>query len=189
MNPSVFHTRFLCLHARLNSLASRHGKQRLGVIIVKNVIKKNQNAILFLSFVLSQWLMIQDFSGKWMFCPILVFHVRDMLSSRLISDIYTLFQMVLDCLRVVVDVFEVVVDGCRWLLNFLRWLQVVVGGCRWFQVVLGGFRSFHVLVTTAKYPCRFRLRSWIFVLSRNHAFGQAKSLRIFPFQETFLMEL
>ena len=39
-----------------------------------------------------------------MFCSILVFHVRDMLSSRLISDIYTLFQMVLDCLRVVVDV-------------------------------------------------------------------------------------
>ena len=29
--------------------------------------------------------------GKWMFCSILVFHVRDMLSSRLISDIYTLF--------------------------------------------------------------------------------------------------
>ena len=26
-----------------------------------------------------------------MFCPILVFHVLDMLSSRLISDIYTLF--------------------------------------------------------------------------------------------------
>ena len=57
-----------------------------------------------------------------MFCSILVFHVRDMLSFRLISDIYTLFLMVLDCLRVVVDVFEVVVDGCRWLLNFLRWL-------------------------------------------------------------------
>ena len=63
-----------------------------------------------------------------MFCSILVFHVRDMLSSRLISDIYTLFQMVLDCLRVVVDVFEVVVDGCRWLLNFF---EVVVDGCRW----------------------------------------------------------
>ena len=30
-----------------------------------------------------------DFGGKWMFCSILVFHVRDM-SSRLISDIYTL---------------------------------------------------------------------------------------------------
>ena len=57
-----------------------------------------------------------------MFCPILVFHVRDMLSSRLISDIFTLFWMVLECLRVVVDVFEVVVDDCRWLLNFLRWL-------------------------------------------------------------------
>ena len=57
-----------------------------------------------------------------MFCSILVFHVRDMLSSRLISDICTLFYMVLDCLRVVVGVFEVVVDGCRWLLNFLRWL-------------------------------------------------------------------
>ena len=57
-----------------------------------------------------------------MFCSILVFHVRDMLSSCLISDIYTLFWMVLDGLRVVVDVFEVVVDGCRWLLNFLRWL-------------------------------------------------------------------
>ena len=113
MNPSVFHTRFLCHHARLNSLASRHGKRRLvGVIIVKNVIKKIYNAMdseenkliraevnknglknfrmivpgflytfimfwnatfipalflgvmgyarfLFLSFVLSQWLMIQ----------------------------------------------------------------------------------------------------------------------------------
>ena len=33
-----------------------------------------------------------------MFCSILVFHVRDMSSSRLISDIYTLFQIVLDCL-------------------------------------------------------------------------------------------
>ena len=49
------------------------------------------------SFVLSQWLMIQGtreskiLGGKWMFCSILVFHVRDMLSSRLISDIYTLF--------------------------------------------------------------------------------------------------
>ena len=32
-----------------------------------------------------------NFRGKWMFCSILVFHVRDMLSSRLISDIYTLF--------------------------------------------------------------------------------------------------
>ena len=42
----------------------------------------------------------QDFSGKWMFCPILVFHVRDMLSSRLISDIYLFI------------IFEVVVDGC-----------------------------------------------------------------------------
>ena len=31
------------------------------------------------------------FRGKWMFCSILIFHVRDMLSSRLISDIYTLF--------------------------------------------------------------------------------------------------
>ena len=38
------------------------------------------------------------------------------------SDIYTLFYMVLDCLQVVVDVFEVVVDGCRCLLNVLRWL-------------------------------------------------------------------
>ena len=28
-----------------------------------------------------------------MFCSILVFRVRDMLSSRLISDIYTSFQM------------------------------------------------------------------------------------------------
>ena len=57
-----------------------------------------------------------------MFCLILVFHVRDLLSSRLISDIYTLFYMVLDCLRVVVDVFEVVVE----------FFEVVVGGCRWF---------------------------------------------------------
>ena len=47
-----------------------------------------------------------------MLCPILVFHVRDMLSSRLISDIYTLPKMVLDCLQVVVDVFEMVVGGC-----------------------------------------------------------------------------
>ena len=34
-------------------------------------------------------------------------------------DIYGLFKMVLDCLRVVVDVFAVVAeffrDGCRWL--------------------------------------------------------------------------
>ena len=44
-----------------------------------------------------------------------------MLSSRLILDIYALFQMVLDSLRmtvdvleVVVEIFEVVVDGCRW---------------------------------------------------------------------------
>ena len=42
---------------------------------------------------------------------LLVFHVRDML-SRLISDIYALLLMVLDCLRVAVDVFEVVVGGC-----------------------------------------------------------------------------
>ena len=47
-----------------------------------------------------------------MFCSILIFHVHDMLSSRL----------VLDCLRVVVDVFEVVVE----------FFEVVVGGCRWF---------------------------------------------------------
>ena len=46
---------------------------------------------------------------------ILIFHVRDMLSSRLILDIYALFQMVLDCLRVAIDVFEVVVGG---FLNF-----------------------------------------------------------------------
>ena len=81
-----------------------------------------------------------------MFCSILVFHVRDMFSSRLNSDIYTLFQMVLDCLRVVVDVFEVVVDGCR--CQVVEFCEVVVGGFRWLQVVLGGFRSFHVLVTT-----------------------------------------
>ena len=56
------------------------------------------------------------------FCSILVFHVRDMLSSRLISDIYTLFYMVLDCLRVVVGVFEVVVE----------FFEVVVDGFRWF---------------------------------------------------------
>ena len=44
-----------------------------------------------------------------------------MFSSRLILDIYALFQMVLDSLRmtvdvleVVVEIFEVVVDGCRW---------------------------------------------------------------------------
>ena len=51
-----------------------------------------------------------------MFCSILIFHVHDMLSSRL----------VLDCLRVVVDVFEVVVE----------FFEVVVGGCRWFWVVV-----------------------------------------------------
>ena len=46
-----------------------------------------------------------------MFCSILIFHVRDML----FLDIFALFYMVLDCLRVV-DVFEVVVhaDGFRW---------------------------------------------------------------------------
>ena len=43
-----------------------------------------------------------------MFCSILVFQVRDMLSSRVIEDIYAV---------VVGDV-----GGCRWLLNFLRWL-------------------------------------------------------------------
>ena len=37
-----------------------------------------------------------------------------MLSSRHILDIYALFQMVFDGLRVAVDVFEVVVDGFRW---------------------------------------------------------------------------
>ena len=52
------------------------------------------------------------FQGRWRFRSILVFHVREMLSSRLILDIYALFQMVLDSLRVVVDVFEVVVGGC-----------------------------------------------------------------------------
>ena len=35
-----------------------------------------------------------------------------MLSSRLILDIYALFQMVLDILRMAVDVLEVVVGGC-----------------------------------------------------------------------------
>ena len=52
------------------------------------------------------------FRGGWRFRSIVVFHVRDILSSRLILDIYALFQMVLDSLRVVVDVFEVVVGGC-----------------------------------------------------------------------------
>ena len=60
--------------------------------------------------------------GSGCFVRFLVFHVRDTLLSRLISDIYTLFLMVLDFLQVVVDVFEVVVDGCRCLLNVLRWL-------------------------------------------------------------------
>ena len=50
-----------------------------------------------------------------MFCSILVFHVRDMLSSHLISDIYNL---VLDGFRLFAsgcrDVFEGVVDGFRW---------------------------------------------------------------------------
>ena len=35
--------------------------------------------------------VVDGFRGKWMFCSILVFHVRDMLSSRFISDNYTLF--------------------------------------------------------------------------------------------------
>ena len=48
-----------------------------------------------------------------MFCSIVVFHVRDML-SHLDLDFYALFQMVLGCLRVVVDFFEVVVGGCSW---------------------------------------------------------------------------
>ena len=52
-----------------------------------------------------------------------------MLSFRLILDIYALFYMVLDSLRVVVDVFEVIVEI--------------------FEVVLGGFRSFLVLVLTS----------------------------------------
>ena len=50
--------------------------------------------------------------GRWRFRSILVFHVRDMLSSRLILDIYALFQMVLDSFRMAVDVLEVVVGGC-----------------------------------------------------------------------------
>ena len=49
-----------------------------------------------------------------------------MFSSRLILDIYALFKMVLDGLRVAVDVFEVVVGDFRW------------------------FRAFHVLVLTYK---------------------------------------
>ena len=52
--------------------------------------------------------------GRWRFRSILAFRVRDMLSSHLILDIYALFQMVFDGLRVAVDVFEVVVDGFRW---------------------------------------------------------------------------
>ena len=40
------------------------------------------------------------------------FDVRDILSFRLILDIYALFQMVLDSLPVAVDVFEMVVGGC-----------------------------------------------------------------------------
>lgn len=43
---------------------------------------------------------------------ILVFHVRDMLSFCLISDIYALFKIVLDSLRVAANVFEVFVGGC-----------------------------------------------------------------------------
>ena len=38
-----------------------------------------------------------------MFCLILVFLVREVLSSHLVLDIYGWFLMVLDCLRVVVD--------------------------------------------------------------------------------------
>ena len=45
-----------------------------------------------------------------------------MLSSRLILDLYALFLMVLDFLRVALDVFEVVV----------KIFEVVVGGFRWF---------------------------------------------------------
>ena len=33
----------------------------------------------------------QDFMRRWRFCSILVFHVCDMLSSRLSLDIYALF--------------------------------------------------------------------------------------------------
>ena len=43
---------------------------------------------------------------------ILVFNVPDILSFRLILDIYALIQMVLDSLPVAVDVFEMVVGGC-----------------------------------------------------------------------------
>ena len=48
------------------------------------------------SFLLSQWLMIQGtreskILGGSARCFVLVFHVRDKLSSRPISDIYTLF--------------------------------------------------------------------------------------------------
>ena len=56
----------------------------------------------------------QDFRGRWKFRSILAFHVHNMFSSRLILDIYALFKMVLDGLRVAVDVFEVVVGDFRW---------------------------------------------------------------------------
>ena len=48
-----------------------------------------------------------------MFCLILVFRVRDMLSSRLVVDIFVLL-MILGWLKVVVKFFEVVVGRCRW---------------------------------------------------------------------------
>ena len=51
--------------------------------------------------------------GRWMFCSVLVSHVRHM-SSHLILDVYALFLDGFRLLRAVVNVFEVVVDGCKW---------------------------------------------------------------------------
>ena len=51
------------------------------------------------------------------FCSLLEYIV-----ISLVLDIYSLFEMVLDCLWVVVDVFEM----------FLEFFEVVVDGCRWF---------------------------------------------------------
>ena len=63
-----------------------------------------------------------DFRGRWRFCSILVFHVCDMLSSRLIFMYFRYLCLLLDCLRVAVDVFEVVVEI----------FEVAVGSFRWF---------------------------------------------------------
>ena len=91
---------------------------------------------LFLSFVLSQWLMIQGTSESKILagsgCFVRFSYFMYVTCCRL-----ALFQTFIPCFRWFQIVCECLQMFLRWLLNFLRWLQVVVDGFRWFQVVLG----------------------------------------------------